>query len=172
MHPTAGSNTTTACPGGRTGTSRAPLRQPLEGTPRRAGPSYALPGQAAPNGSGVNQTQPRGSSSQCRKGSSSECRLTRSVHPREPGSSAQCPTTQCQVHVISHAYPSSIAQFDLDVVLQLPSRPWVVRCRPAMCGSSPTVRLSHTPWITHLRAVASSHPAQVGPRASWCLLRG
>jgi hypothetical protein len=36
-----------ACPGRRTGTSRAPLRQTCGGAAQRAGPSYALPGQAA-----------------------------------------------------------------------------------------------------------------------------
>ena len=35
-----------ACTGGSTGTPRAPLRQPLEGTSRRAGPPCGLPAQA------------------------------------------------------------------------------------------------------------------------------
>jgi DNA replication protein DnaC len=40
---------TPACPGGQTGSSRAPLRLTPGVTPLRAGPSYSLPGQACPN---------------------------------------------------------------------------------------------------------------------------
>src|SRR6266404_880885 len=40
---------TPACPGGQTGSSRAPLRLTRGVTPLRAGPSYSLPGQACPN---------------------------------------------------------------------------------------------------------------------------
>lgn len=52
---------------------------------QRAGPSYGLPGQAAPPSLGAT-TLDRGSNSQCRKRSSSGRRLTRAVPPSdEPG---------------------------------------------------------------------------------------
>ena len=70
-----------ACPGGCTGTSRAPLRQTRGGrVARRAGPSYALPGQASGTASRGSQISNWGSSSYCRKGSTSGRRLTGASH--------------------------------------------------------------------------------------------
>jgi hypothetical protein len=73
------------CPGGSTGTSRAPLRQTLAVTPRRAGPSYGLPGQVlSPVARQIYVN--RGASSSCRRGVSSGCRLTRSAREARAGS--------------------------------------------------------------------------------------